>query len=186
MLRATMETENANATASTSRTTQAGSTAGKGPELLAYRYNGQTVYVVPAETYERSQQAIDLAQDVFPELVDIARERISICVNGTIGKQAGHIRIAPIAWSVVVLKLSSFEILDVVVQPTAPKGTDNVNQTVDAKASPHYDEPPKYEERKSSSDAEPHQTEGRPGLRSSASTSLISVWAKGIFGKRAA
>ncbi|RPD61723.1 hypothetical protein L227DRAFT_464018, partial [Lentinus tigrinus ALCF2SS1-6] len=83
-------------------------------ELLAYRYNGQTVYVVPAETYE---QAIDLAQDVFPELVDIARERISICVNGTIGKQAGHIRIAPIAWSVVVLKLSSFEILDVVVQP---------------------------------------------------------------------
>ena len=48
------------ATGATSTSTSRASTStsdagpGKGPELLAYRYNGQTVYVVPAETYEVS------------------------------------------------------------------------------------------------------------------------------------
>ena len=44
---------------STSRASTSTSAAGpgKGPELLAYRYNGQTVYVVPAETYEVSTSA---------------------------------------------------------------------------------------------------------------------------------
>ncbi|RDX52552.1 hypothetical protein OH76DRAFT_1400350 [Lentinus brumalis] len=150
----------------------------QGPELLAYRYKDQTVYVVPAESYE---QAIDFAQSVFPELLDIARDRISICVNGQIGKQGGHIRVAPMAWGIVIAKLSSFEILDVVVQPSPPqgKGSSAVDQAVDVKHSMSHDDPPGYEEHRST-------PEGGPKLRSTASTSTMSGFAKALFGKRAA
>ncbi|KAI0719850.1 hypothetical protein C8T65DRAFT_635397 [Cerioporus squamosus] len=158
----------------------------KGPEVLAYRFNGQSVYVTPAESYE---QAIDFAQSVYPALGDIARERISICVNGHIGKNPGHIRIAPMAWKIVVAKLTSFEILDIVVLPAAHKRKDPsaADQTVDVEDSMSHDEPPKYEEKricdrelgsKSESPAE-----GR--LKSSTSTSSMSAWAKTLFGKRA-
>lgn len=117
---------------------------------------------------------------MFPELAHVARERISICANGHIGKQAERIVIAPMAWDVVVRKLTSFEILDIVVQPTSPKGPDAI-QTVDVKNSALYDQPPKYEEKKSGDEAGPSS----PRLRSSASSSSMSTWAKGLFGKRA-
>ena len=127
---------------------------------------------------------------MFPELVHIPRDRLAICVNGHIGKNAGHIRVAPMAWGAVVPKLSSFEILDVVVQPTPPKGADPV---VDVKNGfhAHSDEPPKYEEKKSSESGVGFDTQrdgssqGCPGLRSSVSSSSMSAWAKGLFGKRA-
>ncbi|TFK86723.1 hypothetical protein K466DRAFT_586979 [Polyporus arcularius HHB13444] len=165
----------------TGTTNPATGTRTQGPELLAYRYKDQTVYVVPAESYE---QAIDFAQSVFPELVDIARDRISICVNGQIGKQGGHIRIAPMAWGIVIAKLSSFEILDVVVQPSPPhsKGSSAVDQAVDVKHSMSHDDPPGYEEQKSS-DEELRSTRR---LRSTPSTSTMSAFAKALFGKRVA
>ena len=140
-----------------------------------------------------SQQALDFAIDVFPELAHIPRDRLSICVNGHIGRQAGHIRVAPMAWGAVVPKLSSFEILDVVVQPTPPKGADPV---VDVKNGlhAHSDEPPKYEEKKSDGSSSgvglgtqrDGSSQGCPGLRPSASSSSMPAWAKGLFGKRAA
>ena len=53
-LHATMTTGAASTSCSRASTSTSAAGPGKGPELLAYRYNGQTVYVVPAETYEVS------------------------------------------------------------------------------------------------------------------------------------
>ena len=53
-LHATMTTGATSTSCSRASTSTSAAGPGKGPELLAYRYNGQTVYVVPAETYEVS------------------------------------------------------------------------------------------------------------------------------------
>lgn len=57
MLHATMSSGKDNeASASTTSTSRPNPTSlGKYPEILAYRYNGRTVYVLPAETYEVSR-----------------------------------------------------------------------------------------------------------------------------------
>jgi len=74
------------------------------------------VYVTPANDYE---QALDFAQNVFPEeLRYIKRDQISFSVQSSSAQRTPQAaRIASMAWTVVVGSLKPYEIVDLHVQP---------------------------------------------------------------------
>lgn len=67
------------------------------------------------------QQALDFAQEVFPELRNIDRERISLEVHtpGSVRGQAPRstVQIGRMAWLPVISTLSRFEVVEVCVAP---------------------------------------------------------------------
>jgi len=76
------------------------------------------VYVVPGKDYDA---AIDIAQESFPELRDVERDRIRLEVRVVISNQ--HERktaeIGRSAWSVVVKTLARFEIVEIRLAPSS-------------------------------------------------------------------
>ncbi|KAI0686776.1 hypothetical protein C8T65DRAFT_676771 [Cerioporus squamosus] len=174
------------------------------PDLLTYRYNGHMVYVTPATSYE---EGVEFAQSVFPELASLEPERISICVNGSVQRQRTLIRIGPMAWTSVVLSLARYEVLEVVV-----KNPDIVVDSADAAdvdALPNYEDvkeksgscdflapsrgpSPRYKniplpelQRLAAKNAIARSRSHSPAPSRPSSSSSISDWAKGLFGKKA-
>ncbi|KAH9955855.1 hypothetical protein BC827DRAFT_1116149, partial [Russula dissimulans] len=84
------------------------------PDILAYCYRSRMVFVVPAETYD---QAIDLAQESFPELRGVERGRIRLEVRVVLsGNPPGRRQSAEIgrsAWPAVVAALTRFEVVEI-------------------------------------------------------------------------
>lgn len=155
----------------------------------------------------RLQQGIEFAQSVFPELASIEPEHISICVNGCVQRQRTLIRIGPMAWASVVPTLARYEVLEILV-----KNPEIVIDSADpVDALPNYEDvkeksgssdflapsrgpsPAKkiiplpelqriVEKNSGRSSRSPSPSSSRP---SSMSSSSISDWAKGLFGKKA-
>jgi len=81
------------------------------PAILTYCYNSKLVYVTPGESYE---QAIDFAQEAFPELGDV--DRSLICFEVHVVLKQGERKVAQIgrmAWSPVVANLAQYEIVEI-------------------------------------------------------------------------
>ncbi|KAH9977356.1 hypothetical protein BGW80DRAFT_1122640, partial [Lactifluus volemus] len=87
-------------------------------DILTYRHGSRMVYVTPAETFEAS---LDFAQEVFPELRNVDRERISLEVHSpqSVRGQAPRstVQIGRMAWLPVISTLSRFEVVEVCVAP---------------------------------------------------------------------
>ncbi|KAL5521761.1 hypothetical protein ACEPAF_2509 [Sanghuangporus sanghuang] len=83
-------------------------------ELVTYSLNGEMVYVEPARDYE---QALDFAQNVFPQLVEISRTRIGFLVNVRVNGALRKVRIAPMAWPRVLQSLATYEIIELSILP---------------------------------------------------------------------
>ncbi|EIM85091.1 uncharacterized protein STEHIDRAFT_28260, partial [Stereum hirsutum FP-91666 SS1] len=79
-------------------------------DIITYSYNKQMVYVTPGETYD---QALDFAQEVYPELRTCPREcihfKISVSVNGSRQK----VRIGSRAWGKVLANLTRYEVVEI-------------------------------------------------------------------------
>lgn len=89
------------------------------PSLLTYCYDSKLVYVTPGESYE---QAIDFAQDAYPELKDVDRNLICLEVRVVLNNQVERktARIGRMAWAPVVATLAQYEIVEVhVASPPA-------------------------------------------------------------------
>ncbi|KAI9462611.1 hypothetical protein F5148DRAFT_1213109 [Russula earlei] len=87
------------------------------PDILTYCFATRMVYVTPGETYD---QAIDIAQESFPELNDVERSRIGLEVRVVLSNQ-GERKAAEIgrsAWSAVIRTLAQFEIVEIRVAPS--------------------------------------------------------------------
>ncbi|KAH9016267.1 hypothetical protein EDB85DRAFT_2278794 [Lactarius pseudohatsudake] len=82
------------------------------PTVLTYSYNSKLVYVSPGESYE---QAIEFAQEAFPELRDVDRSLIYLEIRVILKNQAERptARIHQTAWSPVVTTLSQYEIVEI-------------------------------------------------------------------------
>jgi hypothetical protein len=104
------------------------------PDIITYRLNGSMVYVTPAVNHEVCslpsiaplvlcwtpflQQALDFAQKAFRhQLGGINRDRISFSVTVVTNGDRRPVRIAEMAWGVVVATLQQYEIIDIHVQP---------------------------------------------------------------------
>jgi len=72
------------------------------------------VYVTPGDNFE---EALEHAQNVFPQLSRVAPERIAFSVNVRVSGELRVVRIAPMAWSRVISTLSTYEIIDLSVLP---------------------------------------------------------------------
>ena len=68
------------------------------------------------------QDAIDIAQESFPELKDVERDRIILEIHVVIKKQQTHrtTEIGRTAWSAVVATLGRFEIVEIRVAGAPP------------------------------------------------------------------
>jgi len=82
------------------------------PDILAFSYDSSLVYVTPGESYD---QAIESAQDAFPELRDVDRDLICLEVRVIVSNQTEHKRaqISRAAWPVVLPTLVRYEIVHV-------------------------------------------------------------------------
>ncbi|KAH9969445.1 hypothetical protein BGW80DRAFT_1117798, partial [Lactifluus volemus] len=82
------------------------------PDILAFSYDSSLVYVTPGESYD---QAIESAQDAFPELRDVDRDLICLEVRVIVNNQTQHkrARISRTAWPVVLPTLVRYEIVHV-------------------------------------------------------------------------
>jgi len=87
-----------------------------GPDVLTYSYASRMVYVAPGQNYD---EAIDIAQQSFPELRDVDRDRIRLEVRVVLSSQQERKKaeISRSAWSAVVTTLARFEIVEVRVAP---------------------------------------------------------------------
>ncbi|PCH36713.1 hypothetical protein WOLCODRAFT_140559 [Wolfiporia cocos MD-104 SS10] len=103
--------------------------------VITYRYNDKMVYVTPADSY---QQAVDFAKQVFPELADVDRHRITFSVSVKPTKDGNHVQIGPMAWQAVAAQLARYEILEVIVNPAVvvEGADDGPPQYADAVAPP--------------------------------------------------
>jgi len=108
------------------------------PDILTYRYDSRMVYVLPAETYDK---AIDLAQETFPELRDVERNRIHLEVRVVLTRSSNEHRqtaeIGRSVWSVVVSTLAQYEIIEIRLA-NPPGARSSLHPSVVA-------EPPPYE-----------------------------------------
>jgi len=105
------------------QTPAAASTSALGrPDILTYCYASRMVYVIPGETYD---QALDIAQESFPELKDAERSRIRFEVRVVLTNQSERkaAEIGRTAWPVVISTLARFEIIEIrVASPPRPAG----------------------------------------------------------------
>ncbi|KAI0061688.1 hypothetical protein BV25DRAFT_1788116, partial [Artomyces pyxidatus] len=76
-------------------------------DILTYQYMGQMVYAPAGKTYE---EALDAVQELYPELRDVDRSRISFHVTG-----AGDcfVRVPKMAWETVLLDVPRYEVVHV-------------------------------------------------------------------------
>ncbi|KAF8260489.1 hypothetical protein EI94DRAFT_1706245 [Lactarius quietus] len=87
------------------------------PTVLTYCYNSKLVYVKPGESYE---QAVDFAQEAFPELKDVDRSLIYFAVRVVLSNphtERKMARIGRMAWAPVMADLSQYEIVEIHVEP---------------------------------------------------------------------
>ncbi|TFK51128.1 hypothetical protein OE88DRAFT_1808611 [Heliocybe sulcata] len=85
------------------------------PDIVTYRYEGEMVYVPPAQNH---QDAIRLARSEFGEpLRHVFDRQISFSVNSVVHHETRSVRISPLSWPTVMSTLSRYEIIDVIVQP---------------------------------------------------------------------
>ncbi|KAI0059621.1 hypothetical protein BV25DRAFT_1785443, partial [Artomyces pyxidatus] len=75
-------------------------------DILTYCYNKQMVYAPAGKTYE---EALDSAQELFPDLRGIDRDRISFHVTGT----DHFVRVPKMAWEAVLLDVPRYEVVHV-------------------------------------------------------------------------
>ncbi|KDQ55146.1 hypothetical protein JAAARDRAFT_60102 [Jaapia argillacea MUCL 33604] len=84
------------------------------PQVLTYRFEKSMVYVTPAEDYEK---AVDYAQQVFPKLATVDRERISFSVSVCVEGKKQTVRVSSMAWKTVAWSLAKYEIIEISVEP---------------------------------------------------------------------
>jgi len=92
------------------------------PDILTYCFDSRMVYVIPGETYD---QALDIAQESFPELRAVDRSWIRFEVRVVLTNQPERkaAEIGRTAWSVVINTLARFEVIEVrVATPPKPAG----------------------------------------------------------------
>ena len=65
-----------------------------------------------------TQEALDYAQSVFPQLRGISRSRIAFSINVRIGQNLRSVRIASMAWRRVMASLATYEIVDITILPS--------------------------------------------------------------------
>ena len=101
------------------------------PTVITYSFNSKLVYVTPGETYEarfclshrltvasfcsppRFQQAIDFAQEAFPELRDVDRGLICLEIRLSDQVEQETARICRMAWSPMVATLRQYGIVEI-------------------------------------------------------------------------
>ncbi|KLO13627.1 hypothetical protein SCHPADRAFT_852173 [Schizopora paradoxa] len=110
-------------------------------DLLTFRWNSDMVYITPSSDFE---ELLNTAQQVFPQLLSIPRERIAFSVNTRIGADQRAVRISPKAWSRLLGSLARFEIVDVHVLPFAPRGSKSDTDVCSLRGG-DVDVPPQYE-----------------------------------------
>jgi len=93
------------------------------PDILTYCYNSRTVYVTPGENYD---QAIDIAQESFPELTDVEHNRICLEVHIVHGNQKKTTEIGRTAWPIVVPTLARHEVVEIRVAAAPTKSAPSV------------------------------------------------------------
>ncbi|KAI0251003.1 hypothetical protein BJV78DRAFT_519627 [Lactifluus subvellereus] len=83
-------------------------------DILTFHYNKNMAYAPAAMTYD---DAIDIVQELWPELRDVDRDRIKLLVTGS-----DHlVRVPRIAWQAVLCDLPRYEVVHVQVdQPSPP------------------------------------------------------------------
>ncbi|KAH9980045.1 hypothetical protein BGW80DRAFT_1454588 [Lactifluus volemus] len=83
-------------------------------DILTFHYNKNMAYAPAAKTYD---EAIDIIQDLWPELRDVDRDRIKLLVTGS----EHLVRVPKIAWQAVLCDLPRYEVVHVQVdQPSPP------------------------------------------------------------------
>jgi len=105
-----------------------------GPDILTYSYASRMVYVAPGQNYD---EAIDIAQESFPELREVDRDRIGLEVRVVLSNQQERKKaeISRSAWSAVVTTLARFEIVEIRVGLPSNSAAESSSSTV---------EPPPY------------------------------------------
>ncbi|KAF8967930.1 hypothetical protein BDZ97DRAFT_1587817, partial [Flammula alnicola] len=82
-------------------------------DVVTFQYDHSCVFVKPAENY---QQAVDIAQKEFDQLVNVPRERIGFALDD-ITHGGRHVRISESAWPAVTAKLTRGTIINIIVRP---------------------------------------------------------------------
>ncbi|KAI0250712.1 hypothetical protein BJV78DRAFT_1127648 [Lactifluus subvellereus] len=108
-------------TFTSSRPAPAGNVPRNPPDILTYCYGSRMVYVTPGDSYEH---AIDLAQEAFPGLRNVDRDRI--CLGVRHQSQRGTAQIGRTAWPIVLATLTRFELVE--VQVASPPQANVVTQ----------------------------------------------------------
>jgi len=151
------------------------------PSILTYCYKSKLVYVTPGETYE---QAIDYAQDAFPDLRDVDRSLICLEVRVVLNSQAERktARIGRMAWAPVVATLAQYEIVEVHVDspPVAPSESSAPKPSI-PQPPPYASEAGWYMDTKGA-----HTSEASFGLAPSQQSHPCSFTTRvvGLFGQR--
>jgi len=98
------------------------------------------VYITPSGDFE---ELLNTAQQVFPPLLDVSRDRIAFSINTRFGADQRPVRISAKAWSRLLGSLARFEIVDVHILPFAPRAAKS--ETDVYSSSRGDDVPPQYE-----------------------------------------
>lgn len=120
-----------------------------------------------------SQEALDFAQEVYPELKSVPRDsihfKISVSVNGTRQK----VRIGSRAWSKVLSNLTRYEVVEIHLENVPPRVPEKEGLSL-------FDSPPQYQD--DSQESKEHLSAGTSDsvrLRSSSSFSRLSALFRG-------
>jgi len=82
-------------------------------DILTFNYNKNMAYAPAAKTYD---EAIDTVLELWPELRNFDRDRISLLVGGT----DQLVRVPKIAWQIVLSDLPRYEVMHVQVDQLPP------------------------------------------------------------------
>ncbi|KAI9571695.1 hypothetical protein HD554DRAFT_2168946 [Boletus coccyginus] len=85
------------------------STGMASPDILAYRYEGELVYVLVAPDYT---QALSHAYDVFPQLKGLGDVSLSLSMTMA-GIMPQFVRISTLAWPKLIVQMSRYQIIQV-------------------------------------------------------------------------
>jgi hypothetical protein len=82
-------------------------------DILTFNYNKNMAYAPAAKTYD---EAIDTVLELWPELREFDRDRISLLVGGT----DQLVRVPKIAWQIVLSDIPRYEVMHVHVDELPP------------------------------------------------------------------
>jgi len=82
-------------------------------DILTFNYNKNMAYAPAAKTYD---EAIDMVLELWPELREFDRDRISLLVGGT----DQLVRVPKIAWQIVLSDIPRYEVMHVHVDQLPP------------------------------------------------------------------